>query len=72
MFYFRDMFCAGRVQEDDLLRTMKACGGAIQTSVNSMTDDILGRCELFEEKQIGGERFVILYLYVLLWQGSDR
>lgn len=56
--YFRDMFCAGRVQEDDLLRTMKACGGAIQTSVNSMTDDVLGRCEMFEENQVGGERLV--------------
>lgn len=57
------MFCAGRVQEEDLLRTMKACGGAIQTSVNSMTDDVLGRCELFEEKQIGGERLIIIHLY---------
>lgn len=56
--FYRDMFCAGRVQEEDLLRTMKACGGAIQTSINSMTDDVLGRCELFEENQIGGERLV--------------
>ena len=58
MYCFRDMFCAGRVVEEDLKRTMKACGGAIQTSVNSMTDDVLGRCELFEEEQIGGERYV--------------
>ena len=50
------MFCAGRVVEEDLKRTMKACGGAIQTSVNNMTDGVLGRCELFEEQQIGGER----------------
>ena len=56
LYCFRDMFCAGRVVEEDLKRTMKACGGAIQTSVNSMTDDVLGRCELFEEEQIGGER----------------
>jgi len=56
---FRDMFCAGRVVEEDLKRTMKACGGAIQTSVNSMTDDVLGSCELFEEEQIGGERYMI-------------
>lgn len=53
------MFCAGRVVEEDLKRTMKACGGAIQTSVNSMTDNVLGRCELFEEEQIGGERYMI-------------
>ena len=52
------MFCAGRVVEEDLKRTMKACGGAIQTSVNNMTDGVLGRCELFEEQQIGGERYV--------------
>ncbi|PIK50813.1 putative T-complex protein 1 subunit eta [Apostichopus japonicus] len=36
---------------------MQACGGAIQTSVQSMTDDVLGMCEIFEEEQIGGERF---------------
>lgn len=56
--FFRDMFCAGRVVEEDLKRTMKACGGSIQTSVNNMTDDVLGRCELFEEEQIGGERYM--------------
>lgn len=54
-----NMFCAGRVVEEDLKRTMKACGGAIQTSVNSMSNDVLGRCELFEEEQIGGERYNI-------------
>ena len=36
---------------------MKACGGSIQTSVNNLTDDDLGRCENFEEQQIGGERW---------------
>lgn len=56
-FYFaRDMFCAGRVAEEDLKRTMKACGGSIQTSANNLTPDVLGTCELFEEVQIGGER----------------
>lgn len=34
----------------------QACGGSIQTSVGSMTDDVLGQCELFEEVQVGGER----------------
>ncbi|XP_064509677.1 T-complex protein 1 subunit eta isoform X1 [Pseudopipra pipra] len=56
-FADRDMFCAGRVPEEDLKRTMMACGGSIQTSVNALTDDVLGRCELFEETQIGGERY---------------
>ena len=54
----RDIFCAGRVPEEDLRRTMKACGGAIQTSVNNLTNDVLGKCEIFQEEQIGGERFV--------------
>ena len=62
------MFCAGRVVEEDLKRTMKACGGAIQTSVNNMTEDVLGRCELFEEEQIGGERYAICR--ILLYQPS--
>merc|ERR1712029_225843 len=56
-FADRDMFCAGRVPEEDLNRTMKACGGSIQTTVNDLCDDTLGSCELFEEKQVGGERF---------------
>lgn len=29
----------------------------MQTSVASLTDDVLGRCESFEERQVGGERF---------------
>ncbi|XP_049582766.1 T-complex protein 1 subunit eta [Syngnathus scovelli] len=56
-FADRDLFCAGRVQEEDLKRTMMACGGSIQTSVGNLTDDVLGQCELFEEVQIGGERY---------------
>ncbi|XP_041634890.1 T-complex protein 1 subunit eta [Cheilinus undulatus] len=56
-FADRDLFCAGRVQEEDLKRTMMACGGSIQTSVGAMTDDVLGQCELFEEVQVGGERY---------------
>lgn len=55
-FADRDMFCAGRVSEDDLKRTMRACGGNILTTCSDLTDDNLGLCGLFEEKQIGGER----------------
>jgi T-complex protein 1 subunit eta len=60
-FADRDMFCAGRVTEEDLKRTMKACGGAIQTTVESLVSEpnVLGRCELFEEEQIGSERYNI-------------
>jgi len=56
-FADRDMFCAGRVTEEDLNRTMKACGGSIQTTVHDLDDATLGLCETFEEKQVGGERF---------------
>merc|ERR1712106_284765 len=37
-FADRDMFCAGRVAEEDLNRTMKSCGGAIQTTVHDLND----------------------------------
>ena len=57
-FADRDMFCAGRVPEDDLNRTMKACGGAILTTVHDLVASNLGQCEQFEEIRIGGERSV--------------
>ncbi|RUS72027.1 hypothetical protein EGW08_020211 [Elysia chlorotica] len=56
-FADRDMFCAGRVPEEDMKRTMKACGGSIQTTVQNMKTDVLGACETFEESQVGGERY---------------
>jgi len=56
-FADRDVFCAGRVVDDDMKRTMKACGGSIQTSVQQLTQDVLGSCSDFEEVQIGGERY---------------
>lgn len=34
----------------------QACGGSIQTSVNALSADVLGCCQVFEETQIGGER----------------
>merc|ERR1712241_668073 len=56
-FADRDMFCAGRVPEEDLNRTMKSCGGSIQSTVHDLDDTTLASCETFEEKQVGGERF---------------
>merc|ERR1712098_755752 len=52
--YFADraMFCAGRVPEEDMNRTLKACGGAIQSTVHDLDDSTLGSCETFEEKQV--------------------
>ena len=57
--YFADkgIFCAGRVGNDDLERVSKATGAIVQTTVFGITDSILGECDLFEEKQIGDERF---------------
>lgn len=57
--YFADrgLFCAGRVMEEDLNRTMRSCGGSIQTTVHDLNDGTLAQCALFEEKQIGGERY---------------
>jgi len=56
-FADRNVFCAGRVTDGDMKRTMKACGGSIQSSTNDLSDGVLGTCGLFEEKQVGSERF---------------
>merc|ERR1712066_773476 len=57
--YFADrgMFCAGRVLEGDMKRTMMACGGSVQSTTHDLRDEVLGQCGLFEEKQVGGERY---------------
>ena len=47
-FADRDVFCAGRVSADDMKRTMKACGGSVQSTVNSLEGN-LGTCGKFEE-----------------------
>lgn len=56
-FSDRDIFCAGRVADDDLRRTMAACGGAIQSSVQKMKADTMGTCGHFKEEKVGGERY---------------
>ncbi|XP_055328782.1 T-complex protein 1 subunit eta-like [Paramacrobiotus metropolitanus] len=56
-FADRDMFCAGRIPQEDLKRVQKACGGSIQTSVQNLSKNELGTCGDFEERQVGGERF---------------
>lgn len=58
-FADRGIFCAGRVESNDLERTTKAVGGSILTSVNDINAKDLGTCEEFEETQIGGERYNI-------------
>lgn len=60
-FADRDIFCAGRVPEADLHRVARAVGGMVQTTMNSVAESdygtILGTCKVFEEIQIGKERY---------------
>jgi len=56
-FADRNIFCAGRVDSDDLERTRRATGAEVQTTVQGISKDVLGSCGEFEEKQIGGERY---------------
>jgi T-complex protein 1 subunit eta len=43
-FADRDIFCAGRVQDEDMQRVVKATGGAIQTTTNGISEEALGTC----------------------------
>jgi len=56
-FADRDIFCAGRVEVEDLERTRRATGAEVQTTVQGITPGVLGTCGAFEEKQIGAERW---------------
>jgi T-complex protein 1 subunit eta len=58
-FADRDVFCAGRVPEEDLKRVCKAIGASIQTTVNNLIPSVLGTCAQFEERQIGANRYNI-------------
>jgi T-complex protein 1 subunit eta len=40
-----------------LRRVAKATGAAIQTSVHNISENLLGKCALFEEKQVGSQRY---------------
>jgi len=59
-FADRNIFCAGRVASDDLDRVIQAVGGSIQSTCSNLSSKSLGTCEIFEERQIGGERFNFL------------
>ncbi|KAF8514340.1 chaperonin Cpn60/TCP-1 family [Hysterangium stoloniferum] len=58
-FADRDIFCAGRVPADDLRRVTQAVGGSIQSTCSDISRQHLGTCGLFEERQVGGERYNI-------------
>jgi T-complex protein 1 subunit eta len=59
--YFADrgLFCAGRVNIEDLKRAASATGAQIQTTLTGSTEGYLGTCGKFEEVQIGDERYNI-------------
>ncbi|KAI5964175.1 CCT7 [Candida pseudojiufengensis] len=58
-FADRNIFCAGRVNNEDMERVIKAVGGQIQSTCSNITPQDLGTCEKFEESQIGNERYNI-------------
>ena len=45
-FADRDIFCAGRVAEEDLQRVTAATGGTVQTSVNNIIDEVSSHFDL--------------------------
>jgi T-complex protein 1 subunit eta len=51
-FADHDVFCAGRVESDDVERIAKATGAKLQTSLNDLSNDVLGTCATFEERQV--------------------
>ena len=56
-FADRNVFCAGRVASEDIERVAKATGACLLQTCNDITEKSLGECGLFEEKQIGAERY---------------
>lgn len=56
-FADRNIFCAGRVAKEDMHRVAKATGGVVQTSLNDITEGVLGLCAEFREQQVGDERY---------------
>lgn len=64
-FADRNIFCAGRVSSDDMDRVILAVGGSIQSTTTDIREEHLGTCDVFEEMQIGSERYN-------LFQGCPR
>merc|ERR1711998_319552 len=56
-FADRQIFCAGRVDEGDLQRVHQATGAVMQGTTSDLTPEVLGGCGLFEERQVGDERY---------------
>ncbi len=58
-FADRNIFCAGRVTEQDMRRVAKATGAVVNHTCNGIREESIGKCGLFEERQIGAERYNI-------------
>lgn len=56
-FADRNIFCAGRVAEEDIDKVARTTLGKVQTTLNGLTPNVLGTCGRFEEVQLGSERF---------------
>ena len=56
-FADRNIFCAGRVAEEDLDKVARTTNGKVQTTLNGLTTNVLGTCGTFEEVQLGSDRF---------------
>ncbi|KAF9764134.1 T-complex protein 1 subunit eta [Nosema granulosis] len=56
-FAKHNIFSAGRVSKTDLKRIIEAFGGSIVSSTDCFTGDSLASCSLFEERQMGKERY---------------
>ena len=57
--YFADhgIFCAGRVEQQDMLRAAAATGGVVQSTTSDLNEKVLGTCGKFRERQIGKDRY---------------
>ena len=69
--------CLPQVAEEDLQRVADATGAQVQTTVNSLGEGALGTCALFEERQVGAERYnlftgepSLLFLSGAVWLGT--
>ncbi|TBU20577.1 subunit eta of T-complex protein 1 [Hamiltosporidium tvaerminnensis] len=64
-FARHSIFCCGRVSEEDVKRVVECCGGEIISSIESLRNKnnetqiqrFIGKCEYFEEKQVGKSRY---------------
>lgn len=56
-FADRNVFCAGRVEKQDMNRVAKATGARVLSTCSDIAPAVLGTCGEFEEVQVGAERF---------------